>query len=188
MGEVMGYGRVSSNTQSLDIQTDALTRAGCKRIYSEKFTSTALAGGPSLPRCWTMSAKGTFWSSPDWTGSHASSLTCCRSRSSSKKRASSFVVWIRPIDTTTPEGRMTYQILRVIAEFENSLRRARQIEGIAAAKRRIQWPVPGPSSCQSSAPTLDPAVIAHGSKAAAAKALGISRDSVYRVSAGAEAA
>jgi DNA invertase Pin-like site-specific DNA recombinase len=37
------------------------------------------------------------------------------------------------IDTTTPERRMTYQILGAVEEFETSIRKARQREGIDAA-------------------------------------------------------
>ena len=85
------------------------------------------------------------------------------------------------IDTTTPEGRMTYQILGAVAEFETSIRKARQREGIdAALAKGAESPFKGrPPSIK--AQDVADAVKKHKSKAAAARALGISRDSVYRV-------
>lgn len=187
MGEVIGYGRVSSNTQSLDIQTDALTRAGCKRIYSEKFTGTRVSGRTELAKMLDYVREGDVLVITR-LDRLARSLTDLLSITKQlEEKGVQFRCLDQAIDTTTPEGRMTYQILGVIAEFENSLRRARQIEGIAAAKSRPNSPYRGrPPVIKRS--DVEAAVIAHGSKAAAAKALGISRDSVYRVLAGAEAA
>ena len=46
-----------------------------------------------------------------------------------------FVVLDQHIDTTTTYGRLTFQILSSVAEFENEIRRERQKEGIEKAKR-----------------------------------------------------
>ena len=85
------------------------------------------------------------------------------------------------IDTTTPEGRMTYQILEAVAEFETSIRKARQREGIdAALAKGASSPFRGrPATIKRE--SVIAAITRHGSKAKAARALGISRDSVYRL-------
>ncbi|MEP3895138.1 MAG: helix-turn-helix domain-containing protein [Litorimonas sp.] len=78
-------------------------------------------------------------------------------------------------------GPLTYQILGAVAEFETSIRKARQREGIDAALAK------GPNSPFKGRPAkikkedVVDALQKQGSKAAAARALGISRDSVYRL-------
>jgi DNA invertase Pin-like site-specific DNA recombinase len=85
------------------------------------------------------------------------------------------------IDTGTPEGRMFFGMLGAIAEFETELRKARQSEGIAAAKAK------GPLSPFKGRPaTIDTAKVkalrAEGlSPTAISKKLGTARSSVYRL-------
>lgn len=50
MGEVIGYARVSSRGQSLDIQKDALTRAGATKLFMEKKSGTKRSGREELER------------------------------------------------------------------------------------------------------------------------------------------
>ena len=84
------------------------------------------------------------------------------------------------IDTTTPTGRLMFNMLGAIAEFETDLRRERQLEGIAKAKaegRYLGRPV-----------TVDReaivAALAAGEKpAAVARRFKVARSTVYRVAA-----
>jgi DNA invertase Pin-like site-specific DNA recombinase len=46
---LIGYARVSTQDQTLDLQTDALTRAGCEKLY----TDTASGATPDVPACTT---------------------------------------------------------------------------------------------------------------------------------------
>ncbi len=48
MGQVIGYARVSSVGQSLDVQLDKLTKAGCERVYQEKASGTSTDGREQL--------------------------------------------------------------------------------------------------------------------------------------------
>ncbi|WP_368163135.1 recombinase family protein, partial [Aeromonas sp. s6] len=48
MGQVIGYARVSSVGQSLDVQLDKLTKAGCERVYQEKVSGTSTDGREQL--------------------------------------------------------------------------------------------------------------------------------------------
>jgi DNA invertase Pin-like site-specific DNA recombinase len=85
----------------------------------------------------------------------------------------------QPIDTATASGKAFLDMLGVFAEFETSLRRERQMEGIAAARARGAY--------KGRKPSIDAAEVRrlrHDEKlgpAAIARRLGIGRASVYRV-------
>jgi DNA invertase Pin-like site-specific DNA recombinase len=83
----------------------------------------------------------------------------------------------QPIDTSSAAGKAFLDMLGVFAEFETSLRRERQMEGIAKAKAKGVY--------KGRKPTIDPEAV-RGLKAEGlgasqiAKKLGIGRASVYR--------
>ena len=65
---VIGYARVSSVRQSLDVQISKLTDYGCINIYQEKRSGTT-ANRPELKKCLDYVKEGdTPWSSPNWIG------------------------------------------------------------------------------------------------------------------------
>lgn len=181
MPEKIGYARVSSRTQDLTIQTNALTSVGCTKIFAEKISGTRTDGRKELERMLEYVREGDILiitkldrlarSLPDLLR-----ITACLEEKSVQLRCLD-----QAIDTTTPEGRMTYQILGAVAEFETSIRKARQREGIdAALAKGLDSPFKGrPPKIKKE--DVAAALNEHGSKSAAAKALGISRDSVYRV-------
>jgi len=181
MAEKIGYARVSSRTQSLDIQHKALTEAGCTKLFQEKMSGTRTNGRKELQKMLDYVRDGDVLiiTKLDRLARSLPDLLKITARLDSKG------VQLRcldqAIDTTTPEGRITYQILGAVAEFETSIRKARQREGIDAALAK------GPNSPFKGRPAkikrsdVEAALKELGSKAAAAKSLGISRDSVYRV-------
>ena len=63
----VGYARVSTRDQTLDLQLDALKRAGCSKVYTET-VSGAHADRPELNRLMDTLRKATCWSSGSLTG------------------------------------------------------------------------------------------------------------------------
>ena len=54
----IGYARVSTTDQNLDLQTDALKKAGCKKIFSDLGVSGAKAERPGLDKALDQLRKG----------------------------------------------------------------------------------------------------------------------------------
>ncbi len=129
----IGYARVSSIGQSLDVQLDKL--AGCDKIFSEK-ASGVDATRPALKACIEYLREGdTFvFTRIDRLARSVSHLSAIISELTGQG------VTVRAvdqgIDTSTPEGRAMINMLATFAEFETEIRKERQAEGIAKAKDR----------------------------------------------------
>ena len=181
MGELIGYARVSSRTQSLDIQTDALTGAGCKKIYSEKITGTKTDGRDQLAKMLDFVREGDVLVITKLDRLARSLTDLLKITATLNSKGVQLRCLDQAIDTTTPEGRMTYQILGAVAEFETAIRSARQREGIDAALAK------GADSPFKGRPvSLDANKVAKlkaegQTPTAIAKRLGIARSSVYRL-------
>src|SRR6516162_7510053 len=173
----IGYARVSTTDQNLQLQESALRAAGCDVIRSEKRSGTTTAGRDELRTVLDFLRKG-------------DTLTVTRidrlARSigdlqdivrTVKAKGASLKAIEQPIDTSTAAGKCFLDMLGVFAEFETNLRRERQLEGVASAKARGVY--------KGRKPSIDTAKIkqmkADGLGASAiAKALTICRASVYR--------
>jgi DNA invertase Pin-like site-specific DNA recombinase len=174
---IIGYARVSTTDQNLELQKSALRAAGCDVIRSEKCSGTTTAGRDELRTVLDFLRKGDV-------------LTVTRidrlARSigdlqdivrAVKAKGASLKAIEQPIDTSTAAGKCFLDMLGVFAEFETNLRRERQLEGIASAKARGVY--------KGRKPSIDPAKIKHMTAdgmgpSAIAKALKIGRASVYR--------
>lgn len=183
MGEKIGYARVSSRGQDLTIQMDALRKAGCTKIFAEKMSGTSTAGRAELAKMLDYVREGDVLHITKLDRAARSLPDLLKITAQLEERGVQLRCLDQAIDTTTPEGRMTYQILGAVAEFETSIRKARQREGIDAALAKGEdSPFRGrPAKIKRA--DVEAAINEHGSKAAAARALGISRDSLYRVTA-----
>lgn len=90
------------------------------------------------------------------------------------------------VDYTTPQGRLQFHMLAVLAEFESDMARERVAEGMVAAREKHGGALPlrGPGKDTQAKLAKAQALIASGvSKSDAAKAAGISRASLYRLQA-----
>ncbi len=67
VGQLIGYARVSTVSQDLALQRDALERAGCNRIYDDT-GSGSLRSRPELDACLDYLRAGTRWWSGGWIG------------------------------------------------------------------------------------------------------------------------
>jgi DNA invertase Pin-like site-specific DNA recombinase len=129
----VGYARVSSIGQSLDVQLDKL--ADCDKVFSEK-ASGVDGSRPALKACLDYLREGdTFvFTRIDRLARSVSHLSAIVSDLTVKG------VTVRAvdqgIDTATPEGRAMINMLATFAQFETEIRKERQAEGIAKAQKQ----------------------------------------------------
>lgn len=134
---LIGYMRVSTADQSLDLQRDALLAAGVSpdRIY-EDVCSGKSTERPGLARALDVARDGdaiVVWKL-DRVGRslpHVVGLV-----GDLQKRGVGLKVLTGDIDTTTPTGRLVFGIFATLAEFERDLIHERTMAGLAAARAR----------------------------------------------------
>jgi len=131
----IGYGRVSTRDQNPDGQHDVLKAAGCEEILVDKASGT-LARRAALDEALRMTRTGDqlVITKLDRLGRSLEHLIVL-SRDL-QARGVDLVVLDQGIDTSTAVGRMFFQILGAIAEFEHALMSERTRDGLEAARAR----------------------------------------------------
>jgi DNA invertase Pin-like site-specific DNA recombinase len=131
---VIGYARVSSIGQSLEVQLDALHGYGVGMIFSEKQSATSTNQRHELKRCLDYIREGDVLviTKLDRLARSTFDLTNIAKLLEDKKV--DLVVLDQQIDTSTTTGRLLFNMLGVIAQFETEIRSERQLSGIAKAK------------------------------------------------------
>jgi DNA invertase Pin-like site-specific DNA recombinase len=180
----IGYARVSTTDQNLDLQETALRLAGCDMIRSEKRSGTTTAGRTELQTVLDFLRTGDVLMVTRIDrlarsiGDLQDIVRTIRSKGAILKATE------QPIDTSTAAGKAFLDMLGVFAEFETNLRKERQMEGIAKAKAEGVYKGRKASIDIAKVKTLK----ADGmGPSAIAKALGIGRASVYRALGGSPA-
>lgn len=183
MGEMIGYARVSSKSQNINPQIDALTRAGVapEHIYQDKASGTKRDGRTELEALLSRGIRRGDKLVITRLDRLARSMRDLQNIAHTlKEKEVDLFVTEQAIDTSTAEGRLFFNMLGSIAEFETELRKARQREGIDAALAKGDA-----SPFRGRPPTIDGNAIRiaadkGNSPSAIAKRLGIARSSVYR--------
>lgn len=175
---IVGYARVSTTDQDLDLQLAALKAAGCDVIRAEKRSGTSTNGRTELRTILDFVRKGDVLTVTriDRLARSIADLASIVRELEGKGAALKAIE--QPIDTSTAAGRAFLQMLGVFAEFETAIRRERQLEGIEAAKAKGVYKgrpatIKAGDIAKLKAEGLGASEIA--------KRLGIGRASVYRV-------
>ena len=132
----VGYARVSSTGQDLAVQLERLEGARCDKVFKEK-RSGVDAGRPELRRCLEYLREGDTLLVTKLDRLARSTSDLYRLVSQLAEKGVEFKVLDDPsIDTSSRTGKLIMGILALIAEFENDIRRERQMDGIAKAQDR----------------------------------------------------
>jgi len=131
---VVGYARVSTIGQSLEVQQSKLSH--CDKIFEEKRSGTTTHNRPALQQCLNYLREGDTLVITKLDRLARSTLHLTQIADQLDKEGIELVVIDQNIDTTTPTGKLLFTMLGAIAEFENSLRKDRVADGVAKARER----------------------------------------------------
>lgn len=129
----IGYARVSSTGQSLEVQLGKLSQVKCDRVYQDK-RSGRTADRPEFQACMNYLRKGDTLIITKLDRLARSVVHLAQLAKRFQQESIDLLVIDQNIDTSTSTGRLMFNMLASIAEFENDLRTERQAEGIAKAK------------------------------------------------------
>lgn len=181
----VGYARVSTTGQSLEVQLEALKKAGCTRdsIYQEKLSGKSADGRPQLQAALKFIRKGDTLVVTKLDRLARSVYDLHKIAQQLKEKAADLIVLDQAdIDTTTKYGKLIFTILGAVAELERDLILERTAEG------RVKAKAAGVHMGRRSKLTADEVVelkkVAKkwkGTKAELGEKYGLSRASVYRL-------
>ena len=136
MGKLVGYIRVSTDKQNLELQEDSIKEAGCYKIFRD-VVSGAKLDRPGLSECLEYIREGdtlVVWKS-DRLG--RSTIDLLNIVDDLRKRNIGFKSLTEDLfDTTTSNGRFVFGIFALLAEHERDRIRERTMAGLASARAR----------------------------------------------------
>lgn len=176
---LVGYARVSTQEQLLDLQTDALLVAGCEKIFSDK-ASGAATERKALTELLDYVREGDTLVVYKLDRLGRSLAHLLEVVATLEAKGVGFKSLTEGLDTTTPGGRLVFHIFGSIAEFERGLIKERTNAGLKAAKARGR--VGGRPSAMTEEQIEQAKAMASANipTAAICKTLGVSRSTYYR--------
>lgn len=135
-GRKIGYARVSTSDQRLDLQLDALTRAGCDLVFQDHGISGAKDKRPGLDRALAELCEGDILVvyKLDRLGRSVRHLTTLME--AFEQQNIHFCTLTEGINTNTPGGRLVYHLFASMSEFVRDLISENTVNGLAAARAR----------------------------------------------------
>ena len=178
MGRRIGCARVSADDQNLSIQKAALDKDGCVIIFEEKRSGAKRNGRDQLDLALKVLCKGDTLVVTRLDRLGRSLRDLANIAHEIEVAGAHLRVVEQSVDTATSAGRAFFGMLAVFAQFETDVRRDRQAEGIARAKKAGVYTGGKPRIDRKRVIAL---AAAGDGPAAVARALGVSRMSVYRI-------
>ena len=132
----IGYARVSSIGQTLDVQIEKLRAEGCEKIFHEKQSASNLKKRVELENALRMLREGDILVVTRLDRLARSMLDLMLLIKRIDQEQAGLVVLDQNLNTQSSEGRLMFHILGSFAEFENEIRKERQFDGIEKAKKR----------------------------------------------------
>jgi len=177
----IGYARTSTLEQKagLDAQLRDLKAAGVKKIFSEQLSSVD-AERPQLESALDFAREGDVLVITKIDRIARSVAHLCEIETKLHAKGASLKVLTPQLDTSTPIGRLVFNMVGAIAQFEREIMLERQREGIAKAKAEGKYKGRAPTAMAKADEVLT--LLKNGLGATeVARQLKIGRASVYRI-------
>jgi DNA invertase Pin-like site-specific DNA recombinase len=179
-GMLLGYARVSTREQILHRQLDALTAAGCSRIFEEKLSGKN-AERPELRNCLEFARPNDVVTVTELWRLGRNFQDLISIVSGLRQRGIGFKSLHEALDTTTPGGRMIFHVFAALGEFIREMIVQGTREGLDAAVRRGKKlgrpPAMTPERVQQARDLLGNP---DNTVSSIAKLLGVSRATIYK--------
>ena len=177
----IGFARVSTEKQSLENQEQRLRAEGCKEIYAEKISGAAeISKRTELENMLRALREGDIVVATKIDRIARSTRQLLQIADEIQSKGAQLKFLDNPIDTTTPSGKLIFEVLSAISSFERELIVSRTVEGLEHA--RSKGKVLGRPS--GTLPEIDRKIKARWKSGESWKAIGddygISRQAVYR--------
>src|SRR3954470_17476879 len=131
----IGYARVSTNEQNLDLQRDALKTAGCEQIYTDQVSGTT-AQRPGLEQALSHLRTGDTLVVWRLNRLGRSLKHLIETVNDLQEKGIGFKSITESLDTTTSGGKLVFHIFGALAEFEREIIRERTQAGLQSARAR----------------------------------------------------
>src|SRR5712691_5154305 len=131
---LVGYARVSTHDQNLDLQLDALQKAGCEKIFTDKMSGAKARPGLDDALSFLRSGDALVVWKLDRLGRSLIDLVTIIN--TLKEREIHFKVLTENIDTSSPMGELYFHFTAALAQFERRRIRERTMAGLPAARAR----------------------------------------------------
>lgn len=175
---IVAYARVSTSEQDISLQTERLRAAGAEKLFEEHKSGKTANDRPILQQALEFVREGDTLLVTRLDRIARSSQDLHNIIHQLQSKGVGFrCVQQSEIDTTTSTGRLMIGMLGAIAQFENDLRRERQMEGVAKAKAAGVYKGRKPSIDRDEVKRLATSM----GPTAIAKAMGINRSTVYKL-------
>lgn len=136
MAERVAYVRVSSSSQGLDVQLEKMAKAGCNRVFQEKRSGRQAENRRELQACLEYVRAGDVLVVSRLDRLARSVLDLAKIADHLQRKDVALLVLDQGLNTATSEGKLTFNILSAMAEFETDIRAERQRDGIAMARQK----------------------------------------------------
>lgn len=139
-GRLIGYARVSTKSQKLDLQCDALRRAGCERIFKDHGVSGAKARRRGLDKALASLRAGDALVIYKLDRLGRSVAHLAELLRLFEERSIHLCSLSEGINTETTGGKLVYHVFSAVAEFQRDLIRENTLAGLEAARERGKRP------------------------------------------------
>lgn len=176
---LIGYARVSTQDQHLDLQLKSLTEAGCERVFQDKVSGKQVEK-TGLNEALSHLRKGdtlAVWKL-DRLGRSVKQLVTLIDQLN--KEGIQFKSITDSIDTSTPSGRFFFHVMASLAEMERELMIERTKAGLVAAKQQGRTGGRKPKMTPSKIVSAEKLLASRVSPKEVAKTLGVSIATLYR--------